>query len=337
MGKTTILESIYYMCTTKSSIARTDSEALNFNEDFFEISGLFRGITENTVRIYFSQNDNKKLYFKDGKQISRSADVIGKFPVVILAPADHNITQGAPSDRRKFIDSVISQASETYLFNLIEYNRILRQRSSLLNHIKETRNEKLLQELDAWTENLINKGSELIEQRQVFIKEFSGFIRESYKTLLDEHEVPGVEYYYLEGSSNTNVKEIFQALIKDRKEEELRRAANLVGPHRDDFLFTINNMNLRTFGSQGQHKTFQVVLRFAEFFYLKERTGNTPIFLLDDVFGELDTNRSERISEYLRNVGQAFITITDFANLSYLKKNAGDFHISLKEGIVNYA
>ncbi len=336
MGKTSILESIYYMCTTKSSIARTDSEALNFNEDFFEISGLFKSITENNVRIYFSQKDNKKLYFKDGKQISRSADVIGKFPVVILAPADHNITQGAPSDRRKFFDSVISQASETYLYNLIEYNRILRQRSSLLNQIKETRNERLLQELDAWTENLINKGSELIEQRKVFIKDFSGFVCQSYKTLLDDYEIPGVEYYYLEGSS-TNVKEKFQALIKDRKEEELRRAANLVGPHRDDFIFTINKMNLRTFGSQGQHKTFQVVLRFAEFFYLEERTGNTPIFLLDDVFGELDTSRSERISEYLRNVGQAFITITDFANLSYLKKNVDDFHISLKEGYVNYA
>ena len=96
-------------------------------------------------------------------------------------------------------------------------------------------------------------------------------------------------------------------------------------------------MNLRTYGSQGQHKTFQVVLRFAEFFYLREVLGTAPLFLLDDVFGELDTNRSLKISEYLRSVGQAFITLTDFTNISFLRKNQTDCYISIKNGIVDYA
>jgi DNA replication and repair protein RecF len=110
----------------------------------------------------------------------------------------------------------------------------------------------------------------------------------------------------------------------------------LVGPHKDDFIFDINGINLKTFGSQGQHKTFQVALRFAEFFYLKERTGKTPIFLLDDVFGELDTKRAIRISENLRNVGQTFITLTDFTNISYLHKRSTDRVIKLMNGNATY-
>jgi DNA replication and repair protein RecF len=111
----------------------------------------------------------------------------------------------------------------------------------------------------------------------------------------------------------------------------------LVGPHRDDFIFDINGINLKTFGSQGQHKTFQVALRFAEFFYLKEKTSKAPIFLLDDVFGELDTARSIRISENLRNVGQTFITLTDFTNMSYLQKDSKDRVFNLRNGEVTYA
>ena len=99
---------------------------------------------------------------------------------------------------------------------------------------------------------------------------------------------PEYHYSYLEDYSGADIKDRYSELLSERKEDELRRATNLVGPHRDDFIFEINNVNLRTFGSQGQHKTFQVVLRFAEFFYLKEITGKTPLFLLDDVFGELD-------------------------------------------------
>jgi DNA replication and repair protein RecF len=107
-----------------------------------------------------------------------------------------------------------------------------------------------------------------------------------------------------------------------------------VGPHRDDFVFEINNLSLKTYGSQGQHKTFQVVLRFAEFFYLKEVMGVVPIFLLDDIFGELDTKRSVKISEYLKDLGQAFITVTDFTNLSFIKKDNDDMYINLSLGAV---
>lgn len=333
-GKTSILESIYYLCTTKSYNAKSDSEIVSFKEKEFEINGLFRDLTQDRIKVFYSLEENKKNYFQNDKLVSRSSEVIGKFPVVILTPADHSITQGSPSERRKFVDSVISQASETYLKTLLDYNRTLRQRSSLLIRIKESRSVHLFTELDAWTERLIVSGLELIGYRVRFIKKFNEYIRNSYRIVMRTEEVPGVTYSFLEEYNGEEIKDQFQMLIAERREDELRRTSNLVGPHRDDYIFDINGINLRTYGSQGQHKTFQVVLRFAEFFYLKEITGKTPIFLLDDVFGELDTDRSVKISEYLRKVGQAFITLTDFSNLSFLKVKNEDMVFKLKNGVI---
>lgn len=336
-GKTTILDSVYYLCTTKSHNTKTDIESVRFGESEFEINGLFKDNTENKARVIFSKQENKKHYFQDNKKITRPADVIGRFPVVILTPADHSITQGYPGDRRKFVDSIISQASETYLKNLLDYNKTLRQKSSLLTQIKETRNKNLYEELNAWTGSLIKTGTEIIRQRIKFIDEFNVFIKESYNVIMSKDEVPGVNYSFLDNYLETNIEEEFTNQMKIKREEELRRATNLVGPHRDDFIFEINGLNLKAFGSQGQHKTFQVVLRFAQFFYLQQITGKTPIFLLDDVFGELDTKRSVKISEYLREVGQAFVTLTDFANVSFLKRTEKDLLLHINNGEIKYA
>ncbi|MFO7446256.1 MAG: DNA replication and repair protein RecF [Ignavibacteriaceae bacterium] len=335
-GKTTILESIYYLCTTKSNNS-SDSQVVKFNETEFEVNGLFKDLTESSVRVFYSLVDNKKYYFQNGKQVFRSSEVIGKYPVVMLTPADHAITQGAPADRRKFVDSVISQASETYLKTLLDYNKTLRQRSSLLNQLKEGRSRNLFDELEAWTARLVETGTEIIKHRKKFVDDFNAFITNSYKIIMERDEVPNVKYSFLDDYDGDLIKERFAELLNSRKEEELRRASNLTGPHRDDFVFEINDINLRTYGSQGQHKTFQVVLRFAEFFYLKEITGKTPIFLLDDVFGELDANRAARISGYLRNVGQAFITLTDFTNFSFLKTYPEDLVLNINNGSIIYS
>ena len=172
-GKTTILDSIYYLCTTKSHYTKTDGESVSFNEEDFELNGNFKDVSGSKIRIVYSQKENKKKYFQDNKKITRSVDIIGKFPVVILTPADHSITQGYPGDRRKFVDSVISQASNTYLKMLLDYNKTLRQRSSLLSQIKESRRTSLLEELNAWTAKLIQAGTEIIKHRKrSFLKRF---------------------------------------------------------------------------------------------------------------------------------------------------------------------
>lgn len=166
VGKTSVLESIYYLCTTKSNISRFDYEAIRFGQNYFEVNGKFKDITEDTVRFVYTSVENKKQYYLNEKLVNRSAEVIGRFPVVILTPADHSITQGTPSDRRKLVDSIISQASSKYLFNLIDYNKILKQRSSLLNKLKDNKYTKDFNELDLWTERLIITGTELILQRK---------------------------------------------------------------------------------------------------------------------------------------------------------------------------
>lgn len=335
-GKTTVLEGIYYLCTTKSINSKTDVDAVSFNETGFELNGIFKDLSENKVRIVYSVADNKKYYFKDAKLISQSTDIIGTFPVVILTPSDHSITQGPPAERRKFVDSVISQASENYLKTLLDYSKTLRQRSALLFQLKEDRKQYLFDELDAWTEKLIESGLSIIKYRLNFTANFIKYIAASYKIIMGNVEVPGLRYSYLENYDGPGLKEEFTRLIELKRNEELRRSTNLVGPHRDDFILEINNLSLKTYGSQGQHKTFQVVLRFAQFFYLKEIMGIVPLFLLDDIFGELDAKRSQRISEYLRELGQAFITMTDLTNLAFVQKNGNDRHINLRSGAVAY-
>ncbi len=336
-GKTSILESIFYLCTTKSHNSKSDSEALTFNEKEFEISGSFQGITNNKSRVYYTLEQNRKYYFKDDKQIVKASEVIGKFPVVLLSPEDHSITQGSPSDRRKFVDSVISQANETYLRNLIDYNKVLKQRSSLLNQLRESRNRIFIEELQAWSSVMVQTGSYLIRQRKKFIQEFSEYISDSYKIIMGKEEKPLIEYSFLKDYKRDDIEDEFKKQLDERREEEIIRGTNLIGPQRDEFIFTIDGNNLKVYGSQGQHKTFQVVLRFAEYFYLKELTGTEPIFLLDDVFGELDGHRAGKISEYLSGVGQAFITVTDLSDFSFLKRNETDRVIKISHGEVIYA
>lgn len=336
-GKTTILEAIYYLCTTKNLNQSSDSEALTFNQSFFELSGKFKDLTEDKNKMFFSAETNKKTYTINEKQIYRASSIIGKFPVVTLTQSDHTITIGSPADRRKFVDSVISQSSETYLKILLEYNRTLRQRSSLLSLLKETKEKALLDELDAWTETLVLTGTEIVKHRINFIKEFEIYVKDSYQKIMEGNESPEIKYNFLEEFETGKIEEIFRREINNRRIDELIRAANLVGPHRDDFIFKINDFELRKYGSQGQHKTFQIALRFGEFFYLKDVLGKTPIFLMDDIFGELDTYRSKKISGYLREIGQAFITMTDFNNIESLEITERDKIIRVENGAVVYA
>ena len=336
LGKTTILESIYYLCTTKSCSSVSDYEVVSFGKNDFMIEGTFTDLTANKVSLAYSKTENKKRYLLNDKHINRYSSVIGKFPVVLLMPSDHAITQGSPAERRKFVDSVISQANRNYLETLIEFNRTLKQRSALLTRKKEYKSNVSDEEINVWTDKLVEKGADLINYRIKFIQKFNEYVIESYEKIMGTDEVPGINYFFLEGYSGDDVVDRYWSLIYERREDELRRAANLVGPHRDDFRFEINGQNLKAFGSQGQHKTFQTILRFAEFFYLKDITGTSPIFLLDDVFGELDASRAYKISEYLSDVGQAFVTLTDFGNFSFLKTGDKDNIIRLeKKAAVN--
>lgn len=336
-GKTSILEAIYYLCTTKNLNLASESDVIMFGEQYFDVKGSFCDLTQNQTRIFFDSVKNKKNFFLDDKQVFNSSSIIGKFPIVSLIQSDHAITQGSPAERRRFVDSVISQSSHTYLEILLEFNKTLRQRSSLLSQIKESRNVNLFSQLEAWTEALITTGAEIIKHRIRFVKEFNSHVSEAYNHIVENAEEPLIVYNPLPELEEDNIPERFRMELEAMREDELRRGTNLVGPHRDDFIFSINGLELKRFGSQGQHKTFQIALRFGQFFFMKEKLGKTPIFLMDDVFGELDSYRAGKISEYLSQIGQAFITMTDLTKTEVLNINAENILIKVNNGKAAYA
>jgi DNA replication and repair protein RecF len=301
------------------------------------VKGDFNDSVNNSVRVTYSNDTNKKGLFIDDKQMYRASALIGKFPVVTLTLSDHSNTFGSPGDRRKFVDSVISQSNITYLDLLLEYNKTLRQRSSLLNQIRERGDRALLSELDTWTSVMIELGTELVKHRIDFVAEFNGFLKNAYYYIMGSDEVPEIYYAFYGETDKEKINDVYSENYNKEKENELRRGLNLIGPHRDEYYFKINDFELRKFGSQGQHKTFQIALRFAEFFYLKEKSNKTPIFLMDDIFGELDANRSRKISSYLSDIGQAFVTLTDLANIGFLNFGSRDKKMLVEGGKVSSA
>jgi DNA replication and repair protein RecF len=331
-GKTSILEAIYYLCTTKNLNLASESDVVSFNEPYFEVKGQIVDLTKNNPRLYYDSLKNKKNFFLNDKQVTNSSQIIGKFPVVSLIQSDHAITLGAPIDRRRFVDSVISQTNHTYLDILLDYNKTLRQRASLLWQIKETRSDSLHSQLDSWTEALIQNGSEIIKHRIKFINEFNTYLIESYHQIVKRKEYPKIFYDTILEVEEDNATQKFREELASVSEDELRRGQNLAGPHKDDFIFTINDLELKRFGSQGQHKTFQIALRFGQFFFIKDKTGKTPIFLMDDVFGELDLYRARKISEHLPSIGQTFITLTDFTRSEELSLSNQTVLIKVENG-----
>jgi DNA replication and repair protein RecF len=336
-GKTSILEAIYYLCTSKNLNSSADNEVVSFGLSKFQINGKFEDLSNHETAVFYETEKNKKIFYLDDKQIFNLSSVIGKFPVVSLIQNDHAITQGGPADRRRFVDATISLASSTYLGILLEYNRKLRQRSSILSQLKETRNHILYQQLDLWTETLITTGAEIIKHRTKFVNEFNFFLKEAYGNIIENLEDPLIVYQTDSKIINDSAAESLRQEFNKFRDDELRRGVNLVGPHRDDFIFFINNLELKKFGSQGQHKTFQIALKFGQFFFIKEKLGRTPIFLMDDVFGELDTTRAMQISGYLSKIGQAFITATDFVKTETLGIKEEKKIIKVNNGTVSYA
>jgi DNA replication and repair protein RecF len=170
--------------------------------------------------------------------------------------------------------------------------------------------------LEAWNEQLIKLGSKLIYKRNEFINEFKEYISASYKDLVNTEEVPSIEYapsFEVDADvSLESITEKFKSQLASKINDEMRLGTTLIGPHRDEVIFKLNDLDLRSFASQGQHKTFLVALKIGEFFYLKERCNEKPLFLLDDVFAELDEQRSKHMLKLIESLSQTFITSTNY-------------------------
>jgi DNA replication and repair protein RecF len=320
-GKTNILEGISYLCLSKSFYAVNDTVVMNINRKGFTATGTFLsdGNIFYEVRVMFDKLQNQKLITVNKAKVDKASSLIGRFPVVILSPEHSSITIGSPSDRRRFVDFVVSQSSRAYLECLIDYRRILKQRNKILSEMLFSRKENDAA-IQPWNEQLIRVGAILIKKRIEFIEDFQNLLIDSYVKLTGTAEQPGITYlpsFACTSGGSETIEAIFYQALQEHYHEESRIGYSLVGPHRDEFIFQINNLDARNFASQGQHKTFLVALKLAEFFYLKERCNETPILLLDDVLSEMDGYRSQRLLEATAELGQVFITSTDERALNW--------------------
>ncbi len=321
-GKTNILESISFLLLTKSFHAKTDADAIQQEKKFFSVHTNVISDTDiqSKIHIYYNKEEKQKEYKINSNTIQKLSSVIGEFPIVIISPEHATITMGSPAERRKFIDITISQSNKMYVENMMEYKKILRQRNKLF----EIGNVSL-KILEPWNEMLVKYGSKIIAKRIQFFKEIFPIITKSYASLIETTEEPSITY--IPQSENIeehytveNIAEILRKEIEKKYKDEVRLKNTLVGPHRDDVVFYLNTMNVREFASQGQHKTFLIALKIAEFLYIKEQCNETPVFLLDDVFSELDEIRTQKLLSIVENLGQTFITTTN-------EKIFGDFFV----------
>lgn len=314
-GKTSILEAISFLCLTKSFYAGSDSNAVQIGEQGFDVAGDLvadKGV-EYRVVLGYNGGDREKTFLVNKSPLEKLSSAIGMFPVVVLSPENGAITTGAPSERRKFLDLVLAQSSKLYLENLLEYRRVLRQRNKILLDAKFSRQD-CSELLEPWNESLISHGTRISLKRLGFINEFNPYVTRVYEDLAGGVERPSILYQSaldVEGGKTEEIERLFRLRLASSAHEEQRMASTMVGPHRDDLQLNINDMDARQFASQGQHKTFLVALKIAEFNYIKDVCSETPVFLLDDVFSELDENRSKRLIDMTQSLGQTFITTTD--------------------------
>ncbi len=315
-GKTNILEAISYLCLTKSFYASSDATAVQIGQSGFTVTA--QAVSDIDVSylidVSYSKEAKEKRIAVNKGVVEDKSSVIGMFPVVVLSPENANITSGTPANRRRFIDVVISQSNKSYLRNLVEYRRILRQRNRILFEAKTgQRNTREL--LEPWNENLIRQGTEISLRRAKFVEEFLPYLVDAFVEIAGTGEEPSIGYDSSIKTDSALTIEQAQILYREglelQRTEEQKLGTTLVGPHKDELVFEINGLDLKTYASQGQHKTFLVALKVAEYFYLRERCQETPVLLLDDVFSELDGPRSEKLLSMTANLGQTFITATD--------------------------
>jgi DNA replication and repair protein RecF len=278
----------------------------------------------------------KKTLMFNNDRLRAASDLIGRAPVVVLTPDDKIITSGPPAERRRFMNVVLSQASRTYLEHELGFKKALKHRNVILSDAKQSRRSMndLRTVLEPWTEMVIHHASRVIERRNQFTKDFRPYLIEAYALVSEHREQPSIAYEPMGLSAKlieSGAEHFLRSQLEIVQRDEFRRGVSLVGAHRDDLMLYLNGTSpMRDHASQGQHKTLLVAMKLAEFRYLKEASGETPMLLLDDVFSELDQTRAGKLLELAESgdFGQTFITSTDRAiferSLSFGKRIGND-------------
>ena len=322
MGKTNLIDAVYYLSFCKSSTNPIDSQNIRHEQDFFVIQGFYETDDGEPEEVYCGLKRRQKKQFKrNKKEYTRLSDHIGLIPLVMVSPADSLLIAGGSEERRRFMDVVISQFDREYLDALIRYNKALAQRNTLLK--SEAEPEDALMEV--WEEMMASAGETVYRKRLAFIEEFIPIFQSYYSYISQDREQVSLTYqsHVAEGD--------LLALLRESRQRDRIMGYSLKGVHKDDLVMLLGDFPIKREGSQGQNKTYLIALKLAQFEFLK-RTGSrtTPLVLLDDIFDKLDASRVEQIVKLVAgdNFGQIFITDTNRDHLDkILRKIEGDYKL----------
>jgi len=297
IGKTNVLDAIYYLAFTKSSLTSIDKNSINHDSNTAIIFGQFDNCS---VGLQIDRHQRKVIKV-DQVELEKSSDHIGNIPLVMVLPDDTELIKEGSEERRRFFDGALCQFDSSYLNDLIKYNRILKQRNSLLKQSNGQLNFTLL---DSYDENLGPLAKSISTKRKAIVKEFEPFLRSNYQEIHDGKEIPAMEF-------KSHVTESFEKELRNSQERDIIMKRTMVGSHKDDIIFYLNNEPIKKFGSQGQQKTFIISLKFALYDFLKAKKEIKPLLLLDDIFDKLDDSRIKLLNKLIGNddrFGQVFIT-----------------------------
>ena len=321
VGKTNILDAIHYLSLCKSYFNSVDSQNIRHGHDFFVIQGKYT-INNNEEDIYcgFKRN-SRKVFKRNKKEYDRLAEHIGLIPVVLITPSDSSLITEGSEERRRLIDSIISQFDKPYLENLIQYNRLLLQRNKLLKEFAENKhfdNEIL----EVYSEQLSTYGTSIYQKRTEFINAFIPVFRKYYQLIAGTTEEAELQYQS-QLHETTMIELLRNNAAKDRVLEYTS-----TGIHKDDLLLSLDGFPVKRIASQGQQKTYLVALKLAEFDFISQISGLKPLLLLDDIFDKFDPVRVKQIIRLAsdEHFGQIFITDTEITRINTVLKEISFDH-----------
>lgn len=317
MGKTNILDAIYYLCLAKSNFGRIERNNVMEGKEFFRLEGSFTNDEKKYNIVAKVKPPRIKTIERNGKAIPKLSDHIGQFPAVIIAPRDKNALLESSKERRKLMDRSLSQIDRDYLNALVEYTKLLQLRNALLKSNDNGNIDNLL--LDTYDKRISPLADLINNKRKEFVKGIIPEFMQMYKEISSGNEIP--ELFYKSQIDGDNYLE----LVKDSYQKDIILKRSNVGIHKDDLGFKLNDKDLKYFASQGQLKSYALAIKLAEFSFLRKEKGFVPIVILDDVFDKLDKTRVEKLVSLLFNekFGQVFISDTDKKRVEKIFIDAG--------------
>ena len=330
-GKTNLLEAIFVLAMARSHRTSKDRELIRFKQDAALVTGTInRRLGDLNLSLTLSKKG--KIAKVNHLERPRLSEYIGQLNVILFAPEDLALVKGSPQERRRFIDMEFSQIDPIYLHDLSQYKQVLKQRNKYLRALQLKEKQDLIY-LDVLTEQLANLGGKVVAKRLVYLK-----ILEKHAQLLHAKITQGKEELTLRYKTNlqdlgdkseTGLTKELLAKFKHLRDKELSQGTSLVGPHRDDLSFYLNDNNVQAYGSQGQQRTTALSVKLAEIELMKEKTGEYPVLLLDDVLSELDGNRQTHLLKTIQDKVQTFLTTPGLNDVArQLIKEPKIFHIN---------